>query len=187
MRLFNPWPEPYTVNRRSHYGPRRHPITGKVKFHHGVDVACPIGTPLIAGADGEIVHHGSGASGGFVLIIRHEANWHSVYYHLQKPSHRHKGERVKAGDLVAYSGNTGRSTGPHLHFELRRSRNWGDTVDPMPHLIGPFRREERPQRPQRPAVSAERRSRAGSILERMGAAAIASQDRFRLSRFFRGR
>lgn len=168
MRLYNPWPEPYTVNRRSPYGPRRHPITGKVKFHHGVDVACPVGTPLIAGADGEVVHHGAGASGGYVLIIRHEANWHSVYYHLQKPSHRRKGEQVSAGDLVAYSGNTGRSTGPHLHFELRRSRNWGDTVDPMPHLIGPFRktshspqgRVSRPSRIGRVSKGLESLSRA---------------------------
>ena len=187
MRLFNPWPEPYTVNRRSPYGPRRHPITGKTTMHHGVDVACPVGTPLIAGADGTIVHHGSGASGGYVLIIRHEANWHTVYYHLQKPSHRPKGTQVKAGDLVAYSGNTGASTGPHLHFELRRSRNWGDTVDPMSHLIGPFRSQTTPERPQTPAVGPERRNRARSILERMGSAAIASQHRFGLSRFFRGR
>ena len=143
MKLYEPWPEPYTINARSPYGPRK--LFGKVKFHHGVDVAMPTGTPLIAGADGTIAHKGSGASGGYTLIIRHEGNWHTVYYHLQKPSHRHVGEQVKAGEIVANSGNTGRSTGPHLHFELRRSRTWGDTVDPVPYFDGKYR--EKPQKP----------------------------------------
>jgi len=138
MRLYKPWPQGYSINARSPYGPRRHPITGKRTFHHGVDVALPTGTPLLAPADGTIAHKGSGASGGHVLIIRHEGNWHTVYYHLQRPSHRHRGEQVKAGQLIANSGNTGASTGPHLHFELRRSRNWGDTENPVPHFIGHF-------------------------------------------------
>ena len=144
MRLYNPWPEPYRINARSPYGWRRHPITGKRKFHHGLDVALPVGTPLIAGADGVIAHKGSGASGGYTLLIRHAGNWHTVYYHLQKPSHRNIGEPVKAGDLVANSGNTGASTGPHLHYELRRSRTWGDTVDPVPYLQGPYRQAASP-------------------------------------------
>lgn len=139
MRLYNPWPEPYSINPRSPYGWRRHPITGKRKFHHGVDVALPVGTPLIAGADGVIAHKGSGASGGYTLLIRHAGNWHTVYYHLQKPSHLNVGDSITAGQVVASSGNTGRSTGPHLHYELRRSRAWGDTVDPVPYLQGPYR------------------------------------------------
>ena len=152
MKLYEPWPEPYTINARSPYGPRKHPITRKVKFHHGVDVAAPTGTPLIAGADGTIAHKGSGASGGNVLIIRHEDDWHTVYYHLQKPSHRQVGEQVKAGDLVAHVGSTGRSTGPHLHYELRRSRKWGDTVDPVPHFQGKYaaKKQEQPEEPQNP-------------------------------------
>ena len=149
IQLYNPWPEPYTINARSPYGPRKHPITRKVKFHHGIDVAAPTGTPLIAGADGTIAHKGSGASGGNVLIIRHEDDWHTVYYHLQKPSHRQVGEQVKAGDLVAHVGSTGRSTGPHLHYELRRSRKWGDTVDPVPHFQGKYAANE-PEKPQEP-------------------------------------
>jgi len=154
MRLYEPWPDPYKINSRSPYGPRKHPITRKVKFHHGVDVAMPVGTPLVAPADGTVAHKGSGASGGYVLILRHEANWHTVFYHLQKPSHRHVGEQVKAGEVVANSGNTGRSTGPHLHFELRRSRQWGDTTDPVPHFNGKY-----PQRSQGPASRPEPRLR----------------------------
>jgi murein DD-endopeptidase MepM/ murein hydrolase activator NlpD len=150
MRLYEPWPVPYTINSRSPYGPRKHPITRKVKFHHGVDIAMPVGTPLIAGADGRIAHKGSGASGGYTLLIEHEGGWHSVYYHLQKPSHRNIGEQVQAGDLVANSGNTGASTGPHLHFELRRSRRWGDTVNPVSHFQGKYRREKPQEVPTPP-------------------------------------
>jgi murein DD-endopeptidase MepM/ murein hydrolase activator NlpD len=122
------------VNARSPFGWRVHPITGKRTFHHGVDVALPVGTPLTAPADGVVVKKGNGPSGGVTLILKHEDNRHTVYYHLQKPSHLAKGATVKRGELLGFSGNTGASTGPHLHMELRRSARWGDTVDPMPYL-----------------------------------------------------
>ena len=136
MKLSQPWPEGYSVNKNSPYGYRTDPITRRRKFHHGIDVALPVGTPLTAGADGTIVHKGSGASGGNTLIIMHAHDVYAVYYHLQKPSHLPKGAKVQRGDQVALSGNTGRSTGPHLHFEVRKSRRWGDTVDPMPFFSG---------------------------------------------------
>jgi murein DD-endopeptidase MepM/ murein hydrolase activator NlpD len=135
MRLVQPWPDPYTINARSPYGPRVHPITGKRTFHHGIDVAMPVGTPLTAPAPGTVVHKGNNGSGGITLILRHEGNMHTVYYHLQKPSLHPINARVDTGDLIAFSGNTGASTGPHLHFELRRSRKWGDTIDPAPHIV----------------------------------------------------
>jgi hypothetical protein len=81
-----------------------------------------------------VVHKGNNGSGGVTLIIRHEGNMHTVYYHLQKPSPHNIGANVNTGDFIAHSGNTGASTGPHLHFELRKSRTWGDTVDPAPHI-----------------------------------------------------
>lgn len=136
MKLQQPWPEGYNVNARSPFGPRRHPITGKVKFHHGVDVALPEGTPLTAPADGVVVHKGSGASGGITLILKHADDVFTVYYHLSKPSHLLKGSRFEVGEVVAHSGNTGLSSGPHLHWEVRRSRRFGDTVDPIPFLVG---------------------------------------------------
>ena len=136
MRLSQPWPEGYNINARSPYGWRKHPITGKRKFHHGVDVAAPVGTELRAPADGVIVHKGSGASGGNTLIIKHADDLFTVYYHLQKPSHLLKGARVERGEVVALVGNTGASTGSHLHWEVRRSRRFGDTVDPVPYLQG---------------------------------------------------
>jgi murein DD-endopeptidase MepM/ murein hydrolase activator NlpD len=135
MKLVKPWPDGYDVNPGSPYGWRVHPISKRRKFHHGVDVALPIGTPLVAPADGYVVHHGSGASGGFVLILKHADDLFTVYYHLRQKSHLSKGAIVRRGDRVAVSGNSGRSTGPHLHWEVRRSRKWGDTVDPMSYLV----------------------------------------------------
>lgn len=137
-------------------------------MHHGVDVACPVGTPLIAGADGVIAHKGAGASGGYTLLIRHAGNWHSVYYHLKKPAFKNIGEPVKVGEVVALSGNTGASTGPHLHFELRRSRTFGNTVDPEPYLMGPYREPVRPSRPSRVGRSSPGLEAYGRYMERFG-------------------
>ena len=135
MELVQPWPAGYTINKRSPYGPRVHPITKKRTFHHGVDVALPVGTPLTAPADGVVVHKNRTDSAGHNLILKHEGTWHTVYYHLQKASHLKVGDAVSVGDVIALSGNTGASTGPHLHWELRKSRKWGDTVDPVPYLV----------------------------------------------------
>ena len=151
MKLSEPWAEGFTINKGNGYGWRIHPITGKKKFHHGIDVAMPVGTPLTAPADGEIAHKGSGASGGYTLIIKHEPNLYIVMYHLEKPSHLPKGSRVTRGQVVASSGHTGRSTGPHLHLETRRSRTWGDTFDPMT-VIGEPEAPEAPE-PKAPEIT----------------------------------
>lgn len=99
-------------------------------------MALPDGTPLTAPADGVVVHKGSGPSGGITLILKHSDDLFTVYYHLSKPSHLLKGSRFEAGEVVAHSGNTGQSTGPHLHWEVRRSPRFGDTKDPVPFLVG---------------------------------------------------
>ena len=134
MKLSRPWPSKYTVNTRSPYGWRVHPITGKRKFHHGVDVAGSF--DITAPADGKVVHKGYGASGGNTLILQHASDLYTVYYHLREPSPLSFGARVKLGDYVGHSGSTGASTGNHLHWEVRKSRRWGDTVDPVPYLDG---------------------------------------------------
>lgn len=135
MRLSQPWPDGFTVNARSPFGWRRHPVTGKKRFHNGIDVAVPVGTQLVAPADGVVVHKGSGGSGGVTLILKHAADLFTVYYHLQKPSHLNVGDRVQTGQPIAFSGNTGLSTGPHLHWEVRRTQR-GNQVDPIPFLQG---------------------------------------------------
>lgn len=135
VKLVQPWPDGYTVNARSPYGPRIHPITKRRTFHHGIDVAMPVGTQLTAPADGIVAHKGKSPSGGHTLILRHDNNLHTVYYHLQSPSPLPVGHKVSTGDPIAKSGNTGASTGPHLHLEVRRSRKWGDTQDPQPFIV----------------------------------------------------
>jgi hypothetical protein len=96
----------------------------------------PVGTELRAPADGVVVHKGNGPSGGITLIAKHADDVFTVYYHLSKPSHLLVGSRFEQGEVIAHSGNTGASTGPHLHWEVRRSRRFGDTVDPVPFLQG---------------------------------------------------
>ena len=128
MKLLNPAPGRSIT---SPYGPRRHPITGQLgKMHHGVDFG---GTfDVLAVADGIVDHVGYSASGGgHVVIIKHATNLYSVYYHGRERTLYNKGDRILQGSKVYVSGSTGASTGPHLHFELRKSRRWGDTQDPM--------------------------------------------------------
>lgn len=134
MKLVNPWPEGYSVNPNGKYGPRRHPISGRIQKHRGVDVAGVY--PVTAAGDGVVVHKGfSKTGGGHVVIIDH-GEIHTVYYHGASASKLSKGARVKAGNFIYTSGSTGASTGPHLHFEVRTSRAWGTDVDPMPYLQG---------------------------------------------------
>jgi len=134
MRLAKPWPEGYTINKKSPYGNRVHPITKRKTFHHGVDVALPVGTQLRAPAYGVVVKKGRSDSAGHTLILEHANKIHTVYYHLQKPSHLALGAKVAEGDPIALSGNTGASTGPHLHWEVRKSAKWGDTANPVDFL-----------------------------------------------------
>lgn len=102
----------------SNFNPRRvNPVTGRVAPHKGVDFAMPVGTPVLAVGDGEVViAKRSGAAGNYVAI-RHGRQYTTRYMHLKKLLVK-PGQKVKRGDRIALSGNTGRSTGPHLHFEL---------------------------------------------------------------------
>lgn len=133
MQLTKPWPAPFTVNARSPYGWRT--LNGKRGFHHGVDVG---GTfPVTVAADGVVKHIGwSRTGGGHVVLIDH-GEYVSANYHGAHRTGLKKGERVVTGDPVYLSGNTGRSFGAHLHYELRkRGGKWGNTVDPVPFLNG---------------------------------------------------
>ncbi|WP_261868614.1 murein DD-endopeptidase MepM [Budvicia aquatica] len=111
-----PTPKQYKVS--SPFNPRRlHPITGRVAPHKGVDFSMPIGSPVLAVGDGEVVvAKFSGAAGNYVAI-RHGRQYSTRYMHLNKILVK-QGQKIKRGDRIALSGNTGRSTGPHLHYEL---------------------------------------------------------------------
>lgn len=105
----------------SHFNPnRRHPVTGKVRPHNGTDFAVRVGTPVVAPADGVVELAKYSRSAGYYIILRHRNNYSTVYMHLSKLLVK-PGQTVKIGQLIARSGNTGMSTGPHLHYELRRN------------------------------------------------------------------
>lgn len=111
-----PTPKQYKVS--SPFNPRRlHPITGRIAPHKGVDFSMPIGSPVLAVGDGEVVvAKFSGAAGNYVAI-RHGRQYSTRYMHLNKILVK-QGQKIKRGDRIALSGNTGGSTGPHLHYEL---------------------------------------------------------------------
>ena len=132
MRLLKPWPNPYTVNPNGKYGNRRHPISGRIKKHRGLDVA--YSGLIYAPADGEVVHKGAALNkstgGGYTLIVKHAPDLYTVYYHLREPSKLAVGAKVSTGDVLAHTGTTGASTGVHLHWETRKSRLFGTDFDP---------------------------------------------------------
>lgn len=118
----------------SRYGYRTDPFTGKVKFHYGIDILAPIGTPIYAPAKGKVVSIRRRYGYGLTLKIDHGNGIITFYAHLHKTFVR-VGDVVKRGDLIAEVGNTGRSTGPHLHYEVW---NHGRKVNPSRYVIPEF-------------------------------------------------
>ncbi len=113
----------------SRFGSRFHPVLKYVKAHNGVDYAAGVGTPVWAVADGTVtVAHNTGA-GGNTVCLRHTNGFETCYLHLSRfGAGVRKGARVSQKQVIAYSGNTGRSTGPHLHYALKRHGNY---VNPL--------------------------------------------------------
>ena len=103
----------------SNYGMRKHPISGYNKMHKGVDFAAPTGTPIYAGGNGIIEFVGNNGGYGKYIRIRHNNEYKTAYAHLSAYKKGiTKGVRVNQGDVIGYVGSTGRSTGPHLHYEI---------------------------------------------------------------------
>ena len=103
----------------SSFGLRKHPIDGFTKMHKGTDFAAPLGTPIMASGDGVVVKVGWCGGGGNCIKIRHNSSYSTVYAHLSKFAvATKKGRRVKQGQIIGYVGSTGKSTGPHLHYEV---------------------------------------------------------------------
>ena len=111
-------PLPSGARMTSPFGWRIHPITGRREFHKGVDLAARIGTPVRAAAAGRVIFAGRLGGYGLTVIIDHENGVSTLYGHLSVISVG-PGERVKGGERIGLSGNSGLSTGPHLHFEVR--------------------------------------------------------------------
>ena len=103
----------------SPFGMRKHPIDGFNKMHRGTDFAAPMGTPIMASGDGVVKKAGWCGGGGNCVKIKHNSTYQTVYAHMSKFARGIKsGVRVKQGQTIGYVGSTGKSTGPHLHYEV---------------------------------------------------------------------
>lgn len=104
----------------SRFGKRRHPTLNKMKNHHGVDYAAPRGTPIKAAGDGKLTYVGRKGGYGKTVMIQHGGKYSTLYAHMSriKPGMR-RGKKIRQGQTIGYVGSTGRSTGPHLHYEFR--------------------------------------------------------------------
>ena len=124
------WPVPGHSRISSPYGNRIHPILGTRRFHSGIDIPAPTGTNIIAAGSGTIAFAGNRGGYGRTVFVDHGGGIITLYAHCNTLLVS-EGQRVEAGQTIAKVGSTGMSTGPHLHFEVRKS---GKYVDPMPWL-----------------------------------------------------
>ena len=115
----------------SYYGPRISPTSNRLKMHEGLDIGAPTGTPILASADGRVTFSGKKAGFGYFVQIDHGYGLESVYAHNSTVVAK-KGQLIKRGQLIAKVGNTGHSTGPHLHYEIRVN---GTPVDPFYYIL----------------------------------------------------
>jgi murein DD-endopeptidase MepM/ murein hydrolase activator NlpD len=120
----------------SSYGMRSHPVLGGLRKHTGIDLAAPTGTPVYATADGVVSRADWYSSYGLYISLEHGASLQTRYAHLSRLAVA-SGDVVKKGDLIGYVGSTGRSTGPHLHYEVRVD---GVAVNPIPYMMADERK-----------------------------------------------
>lgn len=114
----------------SGWGYRKRPTGGARRYHRGVDIAAPYGTPIRAAAAGRVTKVSRSWAKGLNIEIEHNGGYTTAYFHLHKSAVK-TGEYVAQGELIAYEGNSGNSTGPHLHFEIHKN---GQRVNPSLYL-----------------------------------------------------
>ncbi len=113
----------------SGFGRRKHPILGYTRMHKGIDFAAPRGTPIYAAGNGTVTYAGRKGGYGKYVMIRHNGNFSTAYAHMNGYGRGvRRGARVRQGQVIGYVGSTGRSTGPHLHYEIHRG---GQQVNPL--------------------------------------------------------
>ena len=115
----------------SNFGMRTHPVLGGRRNHAGIDLAAPTGTPVYATADGIVSRADWFSSYGLYISIEHGGELQTRYAHLSRLAVE-SGQRVRKGEIIGYVGSTGRSTGPHLHYEVRIA---GAAVNPVPYMV----------------------------------------------------
>ncbi len=128
---------PLNYRRISSYFSKRrfHPISKKYRPHHGIDYAAPSGTPVAATGDGKVLYSGWKKGYGRFIVIKHNSTYSTAYGHLSRFAKKiKKGRYVKQGQVIAYVGSTGISTGPHLHYEFRVN---GKSVNPLGRKFSP--------------------------------------------------
>ncbi len=115
---------------RDGFGYRMHPIRGIVQFHSGIDIASFIGAPVRAAGSGVVIASGWDGNYGISAVVDHQNGLRTVYAHLSRALVA-RGQQIKKGQLIALAGNTGMSTGPHLHYEVRLENR---PINPMSYL-----------------------------------------------------
>ncbi|MDR1438536.1 MAG: M23 family metallopeptidase, partial [Clostridiales bacterium] len=124
------WPLPGYSTLSSPYGTRVHPVTGKKKMHTGIDIPAPTGTDIVAAKGGTVIISGVQGGYGNAVVISHGDGLTTLYGHCSKLLVK-VGQTVKQGEVIAKVGSTGVSTGPHLHFEVRKD---GATAQPLNYV-----------------------------------------------------
>ncbi|EPR42444.1 Peptidase M23 [Desulfovibrio sp. X2] len=115
----------------SPFGYRTSPFTGTREFHKGLDISCPMGSPIYAPAKGKVAFAGRDSGYGLSITLEHGAGLSTKYGHLHRLAIK-PGQTVSRGELIGYAGTSGRSTGPHLHYEVRLN---GVPVNPMRYIL----------------------------------------------------
>lgn len=122
------WPVPNVYTITSYFGIRKDPINGSESYHDGLDIAANTGTPVVAAKKGTIIRASAMGTAGKTIIVDIGDETELRYYHLSAIA-VHVGDVVEVGEVMGAVGSTGRSTGPHLHFQINKS---GDPIDPLP-------------------------------------------------------
>lgn len=124
------WPVPGIVQISSPFGMRTHPVYGDIRFHNGIDIPAPTGVPIVASKEGVVSRTSYDSGAGRHIFINHQDGTETRYLHLNTISVR-EGRTVEQGDVIGRVGSTGISTGPHLHFEIRKN---GTPVNPLDYF-----------------------------------------------------
>lgn len=122
---------PITGFITSHFGNRPSPFTGRIEYHKGLDISAAIGTPIQAAGNGRVILSGPDGAYGNCVVLQHGSGLTSRYAHMSTVDVK-IGQNVRRGQIIGYVGSTGRSSGPHLHYEVKIN---GMNVDPLRYIL----------------------------------------------------